>query len=113
MIRRALSTALLTVCLAACATAGSEAGTPPPAADPAPPTQPSPTPPQASCNADAARIVVGQVATPDVVEKARLAAGAQLVRTLKPGQVVTMEYHSSRLNIDVNEGNTVTNVRCG
>jgi len=27
--------------------------------------------------------------------------------------MVTMEFHASRLNIDVDAGNTITNVRCG
>ncbi len=49
----------------------------------------------------------------DVVEKARMAAGAEIARTLKPGQMVTMEYHASRLNIDVDANNVITNVRCG
>ena len=77
-------------------------------------TEPTPPPPVASgCDADAARGVVGEVATADVVERARRAAGAQIARTLKPGQMVTMEYHGSRLNIDVDAGNRITNVRCG
>jgi hypothetical protein len=68
---------------------------------------------EGGCDADAARGVVGEIATADVVERARRAAGAQVARTLKPGQMVTMEYHASRLNIDVDAGNRITNVRCG
>jgi hypothetical protein len=72
------------------------------------------TPPmQPGCNADAARSVVGQMATAETVEQARSAAGAETARTLKPGQAVTMEYNASRLNIDVDAGNTISNVRCG
>ncbi|MGI8561135.1 MAG: I78 family peptidase inhibitor [Luteimonas sp.] len=66
-----------------------------------------------SCNADAARGMIGKTATADVVEQARIAAEAQIARTLKPGQMVTMEYHPSRLNIDVDDANRITNVRCG
>ncbi|GAA4857274.1 I78 family peptidase inhibitor [Luteimonas vadosa] len=76
----------------------------------APPTE---DPPMTSCNADAARVVIGRTASEDVVEQARRAAGARVARTLKPGQVVTMEYHPSRLNIDVDDDNVVVNVRCG
>src|SRR5690606_22076298 len=65
------------------------------------------------CDADAARGVIGQAATAEVVEQARQAAGAELVRTLSPGQMVTMEYHFSRLNLDVDEANVITGVRCG
>lgn len=66
-----------------------------------------------ACNANAARVVVGRVATAEVIEQARVAAGATLVRTLKPGQMVTMEYRENRLNIDLDADNVVTNVRCG
>lgn len=66
-----------------------------------------------SCNADAARGAIGKTATAAVVEQARKDAGAAMVRTLKPGQMVTMEYRGDRLNIDVDERNVVTNVRCG
>jgi hypothetical protein len=98
----------LSVSLAACATATSAGSTasqsPPPAS--APPATPG-------CDADAVQGLVGHVASADVVEKARVAAGAQIARTLKPGQMVTMEYHASRLNIDVDANNVITNVRCG
>ncbi len=87
--------------------------------DPAPPVSVT-TPParedtmdDSSCNADAARGVIGKTATTAVIEEARLAAGASIARTLKPDQMVTMEYHASRLNIDVDAGNVVTGVRCG
>ncbi len=65
------------------------------------------------CNADAARGVVGQVASTQVIEQARTAAGAETARTLAPGQAVTMEFNGNRLNLDVDAGNTITNVRCG
>ena len=65
------------------------------------------------CDAEAAREVVGREATADLVEEARSAAGADRVRTIKPGQMVTMEYHASRLTLDVDENNIVVNVRCG
>ena len=99
--------AAFAVALAACATPADSA-TPSP-----PPTEPPPTPMEAACNPEAAQAYVGQVASADVVEKARVAAGAQIARTLKPGQMVTMEYHSSRLNLDVNAGNVITGARCG
>jgi hypothetical protein len=105
----ALSAALVTG-LAACATPADS--TPPPTAEATPVPKPT-TPPQAACDPQAAREVVGQLASADVVEKARVLAGAQIARTLKPGQMVTMEYHASRLNVDVNEGNVITGLRCG
>lgn len=65
------------------------------------------------CNADAASSALGQEASADVVEQARQDAGAQLVRTIAPDQVITMEYHNSRLNLKVDEANVVTSVTCG
>ena len=123
MSRHAVSfAALLLTTLAACTTtepAGDTSAsdaTAPAASEPATaaaPAAPATPPAQPGCNAEAARSLVGQVATPEVVEQARSAAGAENARTLKPGQVVTMEFNPSRLNIDVDAGNTITNVRCG
>ena len=125
MSRYAVAVAsLLLTTLAACTTpepatpeASASASTPtvPATSEPAAPATPATpaTPPQRGCDPEAARGVVGQVATAEVIEQARSAAGAEIARTLKPGQMVTMEFHPSRLNIDVDAGNTITNVRCG
>jgi hypothetical protein len=94
--------ALLTVSLSACAgpPAGVRTGGPnPPLPD--------------RCNADQARALVGKRASDEVVEQARVAAGAELVRVLKPGQMVTMEFREGRLNLLVDGGNVITDVRCG
>ena len=80
---------------------------------PPPPPGPPPPPPGNACNASGASFIIGQPATPPNVEAARQGAGASIVRTIYPGQVVTMEYNFSRLNLDVNAGNYITNVRCG
>lgn len=79
------------------------------------PPMTDPNPPQAlECNADAAKpAALGQPATAEVVERARVDAGAQMARVLKPGQMVTMEYREGRLNIDVDAANVITNLRCG
>ena len=66
-----------------------------------------------NCNPDEARGAIGKEATAEVVEQARIAAGADVVRTLKPGQVITMEYHASRLNLRVDDDNVVEDVSCG
>lgn len=79
------------------------------------PSMTDPTPPQPlGCNADAAKPdAIGKLATTDVVDRARRNAGAQMARVLKPGQMVTMEYREGRLNVDVDAGNIITNLRCG
>ena len=66
-----------------------------------------------TCDAAAAQAFVGKVATAEVVEQARAAAGARTARTLAPGQMVTMDYRAGRLNLDVDDGNVITGVRCG
>lgn len=118
MVRTAL--ALVVLMLGACTTsapAGSAtapgAAAPADAAPPGTTPTPAPAPMPAACNAEAARGAIGQTASAEVVEQARLAAGAAIARTLKPGQMVTMEYHGGRLNLDVDADNVVTGVRCG
>lgn len=126
--RTALLAGLVVAALCACAPAGhtvaddtdsarvpSELQPVMPAPHPVPTDDPTATEEDRmdGCNADAARKFIGQIATADVIEQARKAAGAALARTLQPGQVVTMEYHPSRLNIDVDDANVVANLRCG
>lgn len=75
---------------------------------------PAPAPaPQAQCNADGARFAIGQSASAQLEAAARVGAGAESVRTLKPNQVVTMEFNGGRLNLVVDARNRVTAVRCG
>ena len=93
------------VALAACTTPPTS---PPVAGAPAPAA-----PVSGQCNAEAARRHVGKVATASTVDAARRDAGANVARTLKPDQMVTMEYMEGRLNIDVDARNVITNVRCG
>lgn len=95
--------AVATAALAACSTTAA-----PPMSDPMPPSDGT-----ARCNAAPAQTMVGQVATAANVERARTLAGARTARTIKPGMMVTMEYIEGRLNIDVDEKNVMTHIRCG
>ena len=119
MLRFALPcTALMTLALAACAPTPDEQelaleqaelraeADARPAAEPAPVDA-------AACDTVQAQWLVGKVPTEAEVEQARSDSGAEVVRTLKPGQVVTMEFNASRLNIDVDDAGTVISVRCG
>jgi hypothetical protein len=99
------SISVLAACTSQPTAAGDDAGDDASATPPADMAQ--------SCNADAARGAIAKAATPEVVEQARREAGAGIARVLKPGQVVTMEYRGDRLNVDVDDGNVVTNLRCG
>lgn len=76
-------------------------------------TTPAMPPATGQCNAQGAQAYVGKVATAVTVEAARKAAGAALARTIKPDQMVTMEYLEGRLNVDVDAANVITGFRCG
>jgi len=66
-----------------------------------------------SCNAAAAQSAVGKVANVQLMEDARRAANARMVRTLRPGEAVTLEFNAERLNLEVDAANVVQRVRCG
>jgi hypothetical protein len=65
------------------------------------------------CNDAAAQFAVGQVAAAKLLEEVRIRASAQRVRTVRPGQMVTMEYDASRLTLDLDAGNRIVRARCG
>ena len=83
------------------------------AAEAAAPAPDAATPPAGSCDASQVQGLVGQPYSDAVGEQARQDAGAEKVRTLKPNQPITMEYLGERLNIEVDENNLVSGVRCG
>ena len=72
-----------------------------------------PPPMAGHCDADAAQRHVGHAATAEMVEAARKDAGADRVRTLKPGQVVTMEYLAGRLNVYLDADGRIERIACG
>ncbi|KAF1712286.1 Elastase inhibitor AFLEI Flags: Precursor [Pseudoxanthomonas kalamensis DSM 18571] len=67
----------------------------------------------ASCDAVQAQWTVGKTLTEAEVDQARQDAGAQVVRTLKPNQPVTMDFNAARLNIELDEQGAVVSIRCG
>jgi len=70
-------------------------------------------PPVGSCDASQVEGLVGQAYTEALAEQARQDAGAAKLRLLKPNQPVTMEFLGERLNIEVDDKDVVTGVRCG
>ncbi len=110
--------ALLTLTLAACApqpdeqeqaTAQSEQR----AEEAAQPAPPEPATTAATCDDSQAQWAVGKKVTEAEVEQARKDAGAETARTLKPDQMVTMEFLANRLNLNLDDAGLVTAVRCG
>jgi hypothetical protein len=70
-------------------------------------------PPGGRCDAGPAQSAIGQNSTGRNVEAARVAAGARMARTLRPGQMVTKEYDAERLNLDVDAKGRIVAARCG
>ena len=69
--------------------------------------------PTGMCDATKAQFAVGQTYSETLAERAREAAGAKTVRKLVPGQVITMEFNGTRLNLDTDAAGKVTSARCG
>jgi len=65
------------------------------------------------CEASGADFAIGKQGSADLLEQARKASGSQMARILKPHDVVTLEYRSERLNLNVDEQGVVTRVNCG
>ncbi len=70
------------------------------------------TPPAPVCDASPVQGLVGQPADEATVEQAREDAHAERVRVLRPGQAVTLEFDGARLNVEVDESNTIVALRC-
>jgi hypothetical protein len=65
------------------------------------------------CHAEPAQFAVGQAYTPELAEKVREASGSTVVRALRPGQVVTMEFRFDRVSLHLDDKDIVTRVSCG
>jgi hypothetical protein len=77
------------------------------------PVAPLPGVPSGECSAKALDNMVGRIATPSLINRAKRLSGASIARVLRPGQVVTMEYLNGRLNVNVDEKNRVKSFNCG
>jgi hypothetical protein len=93
-----------------------------PAPEPAPalpdrgpsfPAPPSGPPESDACRHSKAQWALGERASDDLLERARVAAGAKTARILRLHQPVTLEYLGSRLNVIMDEQGIVRSVVCG
>ncbi|WP_296267674.1 I78 family peptidase inhibitor [Pseudomonas sp. UBA6562] len=103
--RASLASLLMIAALAGCSTDGQSDA----ANEPAVATHGS----DGRCQASGADFAMGKQATPALLEQARTASGSQIARILKPHDMVTLEYRSERLNLNVNEQGLVNRVNCG
>ena len=74
---------------------------------------PAASAPVNACNAQPAQFAVGQNSTASIMESARVRAGAQMARILRPGQMVTKEFNAQRLNLQVDANGRILAVNCG
>ncbi|KRW68237.1 hypothetical protein AO741_06865 [Pseudomonas sp. TTU2014-105ASC] len=59
------------------------------------------------------RHLVGQIATPELLDQAKDQAGARTARILRPDDIVTLEYNSQRLNINTDSAMKIERINCG
>lgn len=65
------------------------------------------------CNADALNDLVGRQASAELGADAMRRSRATRLRWIQPGDVVTMDYSESRLNIHLDSRNRVERIVCG
>jgi len=65
------------------------------------------------CNADNAGHVTGKHYSPALEQEARRSSGAGMIRVIRPGEMVTKEYRSERLNLQLNDYDVVVRAYCG
>lgn len=84
-------------------------------ADGAAAPEPLPAPPEMSPNCGAGLLggYIGHQASSDVIEALRDWRAEHKVRVIRPGQAVTMDYLPDRLNIEVDDTNTIRKFTCG
>ncbi|MCP1500950.1 hypothetical protein J2Y86_005657 [Pseudomonas migulae] len=99
-----LGTLLAASLLAGCSSTSTESAT-----DPVTTTDTG----HSRCEAKAAEFTIGKKASPELLEQARVRAGAQNARILKPNDMVTLEYRSDRLNLNTDDKLVITRVNCG
>lgn len=102
--RAMLATLAVAAVLAGCSTGGNSGGGGAPAAA---------ADNDGRCEASGADFAIGKQGSAELLEQARKASGSQMARILKPHDVVTLEYRSERLNLNVDEQGKVTRVNCG
>lgn len=107
----ALSMAMsLSACAHDQADASDTTASPPAAAAPANPDDANAP---GDCNANAVQSYVGQDASDATLGAIRSTTGAKRDRVIKPGDAVTMDYSSGRLNIELDEKGKIVRIACG
>lgn len=78
------------------------------------PAAPQPDPVSvAQCQADPVRGLEGRAFSAQLQSDAQRLSGARVVRVIRPGQAVTMDFSVHRLNIELDAADRVQRLRCG
>ena len=65
------------------------------------------------CDATPAQSLVGRESNAELGAEAMRLSGAGKLRWIPKGAMVTMDHREDRLNIELDENNRVTRIRCG
>ncbi|MDG2532929.1 I78 family peptidase inhibitor [Sphingomonas sp. HITSZ_GF] len=77
------------------------------------PKTPAAAIPGVECSAEKLGELVGKARSPEVEAEARRLSGANVVRWLTPGMMVTMEFRADRLNLHLGTDGKIGSARCG
>jgi hypothetical protein len=66
-----------------------------------------------ACQTSQLATLLGQDATGAIILKARQLSGAKTVRVIEPGAMVTMDFRTDRLNVELGKNNKIIRFRCG
>lgn len=91
---------MLAVMAVACAPADAEA-----------PQNPPPT--LQACDASAIQRHLGAAYTPTLGAEMQRTVGARTTRVIRPGEAVTMDYRTDRLNVELDGAGRIVTLRCG
>jgi peptidase inhibitor I78 family protein len=84
-----------------------------PRAEPPPPAPPPPAPDGLPCSAEGLEDLLGRPASQAVGAEAMRRSGARMLRWIRPGDAVTMDYSEHRLNVHLDERGRVQRFECG
>ena len=69
--------------------------------------------PGVQCDANRLTNVIGQRRSPRVEMRAKRASGANIVRWLEPGAMMTMDFRADRLNLNLGKDGRINGAGCG
>ena len=73
----------------------------------------TPAPEPVACEAGPAEVLIGRPYRRHVPTRAKRLSGATVVRVIFPGQAVTEDFRPERVDLRVDYGRRISDVRCG